>query len=194
MLFREAFERAAGEEAIVILISSKISGTLNAARIAKEEGGFDNVLLYDSLCTTAMQRILVEEAVRRRDRSAREAAEILDGLRPRLRLFAALDTLEYLYKGGRIKGGTALMGKLLGIKPVVELTVEGEVKNVGRAHGRKKALAEIKRLSEREKRDPAFSPYYLYCKTEAACDELTELTGERSARRQTGFMSLSRTG
>lgn len=144
--FCEAFAETEGEETLAILISSKLSGTFHTAEMAKREGNFTKVHIYDSLCTTAMLRIMVETAVKNREKSAAEVMAILDELRPRIRLIACLDTLEFLYKGGRIRKSIAIVGGMLGIKPLIEISADGYVVMAGKAHGRKKAL---KALSDR---------------------------------------------
>lgn len=181
--FAEAFRESDGEETIAILISSALSGTAGSAELAKRDGNFTNVRVYDSLCTTAMLRLLVEEACRHRDKSAEEVAEILDKLRPRIRLYAALDTLDYLYKGGRIKKSIAIVGGLLGIKPLVSIGTEGTVGMVGRAHGQKKALNALAEYYKKDKIDSAYPVYFLQTDAEEPALSLMRATGNADARK-----------
>lgn len=180
--FTEAFERTEGEETLVILISSALSGTVNCARLAKEDGKFENVHVYDSLCTTAMLRILVETAVRNREKSAEEVIAILDGLRPRIRLFACLDTLEFLYKGGRIKKSVAILGGLFGIKPLVEIPANGTVVMKGRAHGQKKALKALAEEFEKARIDEAYPVYFLQTDSDRPPRGVMRAVGREDAR------------
>lgn len=159
--FARIFAETGGEDALVILISSALSGTVNTARLAARDGGFSNVRIYDSLCTTAMLRILVETAVKNRDKTVEETIAILDALRPRIRLCAFVDTLEYLYKGGRLKKSVAIVGNLLGVKPLVTVPPEGTVVMAGRAHGRKRAVRELAVRFGAEETDPAYPVYFL---------------------------------
>ncbi len=175
--FSEAFARTEGEEALVLLISSQLSGTVNVARLAKESGNFSRVHIYDSLCTSAMLRILVETAGKYRDRSAEEVIAILDELRPRLRLYACLNTLEYLFKGGRLKRSAAVVGELLGIKPIVTVTQTGTVGVTGRTHGQKKALLMIAQTFLREEVDRDYPVYFLQTDSDAPPQELMRETG-----------------
>lgn len=175
--FAEAFARTKGEETLVLLISSALSGTTNAARLAKEDGNFTQVHIYETLCTTAMLRFLVEAAAANREKSAEEVIAILNDLRPRLRLYACLDTLEYLQKGGRIKKSVAFVGNLLGIKPIIELTSEGTVGMTGKARGQKKALLEISEQFRKEPLDPGYPVYYLQTDKDFPPRTLMELTG-----------------
>ncbi len=181
--FDEAFKRTNGEETIAILISSALSGTVSTANMAKREGNYDNVVVYDSLCTTAMLHIMVEEACKNREKSAAEVVKILDGLRPRIRLYAALDTLENLYRGGRIKKSVAVVGGLLGIKPIIAVDREGAVAMIDKAKGQKKAIAEVGELFRKEEADVNYPVYFLQTNNEDPATKLMNETGRPEARR-----------
>ncbi|MDE5897611.1 MAG: DegV family protein, partial [Clostridia bacterium] len=180
--FIDEFIQTDGEETLVILLSSSLSGTVEAARLAVREGGFTNVHVYDSHATTAMLRIMVETACRNREKSAEEVTAILDGLRPRLRIHACLDTLEYLYKGGRIKKSIAIVGGLLGIKPLITFTEQGAVVMDGRAHGQKKALRALAETLKKDRVDEAYPVYFLQTDTDAPPREVMRQAGMEDAR------------
>ncbi len=135
--FEQVYERsvAAGEQVVVITISSKLSGTYQSACVAAEdyEG---RVYVVDSLNATLGERCLVDFALRLKDqgKTAEEIVAELKQARKRIRLLALLDTLEYLKKGGRISKSVAMVGGMLSIKPVVSV-VDGEVVMVGKARG-----------------------------------------------------------
>lgn len=135
--FEEVYERAvaAGEQVIVINISSKLSGTCQSARVAAQdyEG---KVFVVDSLNATLGERCLVDYALRLKDQGweAEQIAAELEQAKGRVRLLALLDTLEYLKKGGRISKSVAMVGGMLSIKPVVSV-VDGEVVMVGKVGG-----------------------------------------------------------
>lgn len=135
--FEKVYEQAvaAGEQVIVITISSKLSGTYQSACVAAQdyEG---QVYVVDSLNATLGERCLVDYALRLKEqgKSAEEIAAELEEARTRIRLLALLDTLEYLKKGGRISKSVAMVGGMLSIKPVVAV-VDGEVVMVGKARG-----------------------------------------------------------
>lgn len=137
--FKEAFRAAAqaGETVIAITISSKLSGTYQSACIAADEFP-GQVYVVDSLNATIGQAILVQRAFQlaAQGLDAPAIVHALEEERGQIRLVALLDTLEYLKRGGRLSASAALVGGLLGIKPVV--TVEdGEVKVLGKARGSK---------------------------------------------------------
>lgn len=134
-LFHEIKE--AGDTAVVITLSSKLSGTYQSANIARD-GYEDCIWLVDSENVCIGEQILVRYACRLRDEgiSAAKIASILDRRKKDIRLLALLDTLEYLKRGGRISGAAALAGSLLSIKPVITVT-DGEVAVLGKARGSK---------------------------------------------------------
>ncbi len=139
----DAFERVfktlgKDEEAIVITVTSRLSGTYQSARIAAED--YPNVRVVDSRNVSIGSGVLAEYA-----RQCAEQGMGLDELmehlmkkRDEVCLIARLDTLEYLKKGGRISGATAFAGGILNIKPVVTMK-DGELIMLGKARGSKKA-------------------------------------------------------
>lgn len=135
--FEEEFKKVkeAGEKALVITISSKLSGTYQSAMIARQ-GYEDCIEIVDSLNVCIGEEILVKKALKLRDLDIKEAAAILNEAKKRIRVLALLDTLEYLYKGGRISKIKALTGALFAIKPVVAV-VNGAISMEGKARGSK---------------------------------------------------------
>lgn len=136
----EAYANALKEadEVLVLPIASALSGSYDRAKVTAEK--FNNVYIYDSKCTTVMLKMLVLEALKHSSKSAREVMAILDGFRPKIKLFAALDTLEYLKRGGRLSKTSALIGTMLKIKPVVIINCEGKVELVSKQFGFSKAV------------------------------------------------------
>ena len=126
-----------GDEAVIITLSSKLSGTYQSAVIAASEYE-GRVYAVDSRSVAIGTGILAELALNAAEsgKSAREIAEMLEKQRERVRVIALLDTLEYLKRGGRISKTTAFAGGLLSIKPVVELR-DGAVEILGKARGSK---------------------------------------------------------
>ncbi len=137
--FEEAFRRAVddGEDVVAVVLSSKLSGTCQSARIAAEEFS-GRVFVVDSENATIGQQILVRRALDLLDQgldAAAIAAE-LEKEKKDIRLVALLDTLEYLKRGGRISPSVALVGGLLSVKPVIAVE-HGEVVMLGKARGSK---------------------------------------------------------
>lgn len=129
--------RDAGDEAVCITISSKLSGCWSSASIALEDYR-DCVTVVDSENVCIGERLLVLLAARMRDQGStmKEIAAAIEEQKKRVRLLALLDTLEYLKKGGRISPTVAFAGGILSIKPVVAVE-NGEVVLVGKARGSK---------------------------------------------------------
>lgn len=140
-MFEEAYQKVvdAGDEAIVIVISSRLSGTYQSACIAAED--FDGkITVVDSLSVAVGERAIVDLAIQLRDegKNAKEIADILNVEKYNLQLVAVLDTLEYLKKGGRISSAVAFAGGVLAVKPVVGVE-DGAVVMYGKARGSKNA-------------------------------------------------------
>ena len=136
--FAAMFEEAvrAGDDVIVITISSGLSGTCQSALVAAQDYP-GRVYVIDSLSATAGEQVLIEQAIRRRGEgwTAAQIFEELDILRKKGRLFVTLETLEYLKRGGRISKTSAAVGGLLNIKPILTLNGEGKLETVGKARG-----------------------------------------------------------
>lgn len=127
-----------GDSAVVITLSSKLSGTYQSACIAAED--YDNIYVVDSGNVTIGAGVLVEYALELLDAgmSAEEIANKLNEKKDDVVLVALLDTLEYLKKGGRISAAVAFAGGVLNIKPVVSVD-KGEIVMLGKARGSKQA-------------------------------------------------------
>ena len=136
--FMNEFEKVkeAGESAVVITLSSKLSGTYQSAMIAAED--YDNIYVVDSGNVAIGSAVLVEYALKLLDEGfgAEEIAKKLEEVKDKIIIVALLDTLEYLKKGGRISKTVAFAGSVLNIKPVVSV-VDGEINMLGKARGSK---------------------------------------------------------
>ena len=162
------------EETLVILLSSALSGTVDSARKAKENLGCDNVHIYDSLGATIMIKILVYAAYENRDKSAAEVSALLDDIRSRMELYAIVDTLDYLQKGGRLKKSVATIGKIFRIKPIVTVSREGTVELCDKAIGTALALKKVAKRVAASPADPDYPIIYLYSAETSLCRRLTE--------------------
>lgn len=129
-----------GDAVICILLSSKVSGTCQSAAIAKAAADYENIYIINSHSAVVGLRLLVEKAVEMRAEgiAAEEIVSELESLKKKIKFYAIADTLEYIFKGGRLSRTTMLAGTLLGVKPVLELK-EGALEPVGKARGTEKA-------------------------------------------------------
>lgn len=124
------------DSAVIITLSSKLSGTYQSAVIAASD--YENVYVVDSSSVAIGTSILTEFALQclEEGMSAAEIAETLEKKKEDVCLIAMLDTLEYLKKGGRISPTVAFAGGLLNIKPVVNIE-NGVINILGKARGSK---------------------------------------------------------
>lgn len=169
---------ASGDEVIAITLSSGLSGTTQSSRIAAAD--FEGkVFVVDSLNATIGQRILLLRGMElaKKGLSATEIANRLDEEKQKIRLFAIIDTLEYLKKGGRISAATAIAGAALGIKPAIAV-VDGKIENVGKARGRQ-TVALLKQLIEAAGQIDREKPSaFVFSYTDAPLQQFIEATSE----------------
>lgn len=148
--YQQIFEdvRAAGDEAVVVTLSSKLSGTYQSAVTAVAD--YPEVRVVDGKNVTIGQSLLVLYALRLLDegRSAAQVADELTAAADRVCLLALLDTLEYLKRGGRIPKSVGTIGELLSIKPVVGVE-DGEVVMLGKARGSKNGRNQLHQQVEK---------------------------------------------
>ncbi len=163
--------KEAGDSVIAILISSALSGTFQNAVLAKSMADYENIFIVDSKIATLGMRILVDRAVKLRDagRSAQEIVNEVENLRPRLRLFAGLDTLEYLAKGGRLSKTSAALGNLANLKPIITFTPEGNVSLCGKQMGIRHACKQVAKLTMADAPDMDCPLYLLYAYDQKNC-------------------------
>ena len=139
--FGETFEEAvsAGDEVVCITVSSRLSGTFQSASIAAADYP-GKVFVVDSMNIAISCAIMVEYALNLVDegKAAAEIADELTRIREKVRLFAVVDTLEYLQRGGRVSKAVAVAGGMLAIKPIIGI-VDGQVAMIGKARGNKAA-------------------------------------------------------
>ena len=151
--FEEVFRkfREAGDEVVAVLISSKVSGTYGAAEMAAKAVDRDHIEVIDSLTTSMALGFLAIEGAKLAKNGANrtEVADHIRGLVPKAKVLAAIDTLTYLERGGRIGRARALLGSLLNFKPLITLQ-EGEVAPLGRARGHVQAINKLVELLGRD--------------------------------------------
>jgi DegV family protein with EDD domain len=153
--FQEAYTRLIEEGADGILsvhLSSQLSGTYQSARNASQSLPEDvkkvPIEVVDSQSISiGMSRAILNAAQEARDGLSLEEikAHVLEEL-ARTRIFAALDTLEYVRRGGRIGGASAMLGNMLSVKPIISLK-DGAVVPIERPRTRSKAYARIAQLA-----------------------------------------------
>ncbi len=141
--FKEAYERAFAEGADAIVsvhVSGLLSGTMKSAQIARDMLPDREIHVVDSLGASMAEGILAGMGVElaAEGRTAAEIAAALEARAPDILLYVALDTLEFLRKGGRISGAQAAIGTLLSVKPIIKVK-HGVVETIDRVRTRAKA-------------------------------------------------------
>lgn len=137
--FAKVYEKLGPDDsAVVITLTADLSGTYQSAMIAAAD--YDNIHVVDSRSVAIGSGILAELALQMADAGmdARTIAEKLNEEKEKIHVIAMVDTLEYLWKGGRLSRTTAVAGGLLNIKPVIAI-VDGNIKVLGKARGSKQA-------------------------------------------------------
>lgn len=147
--YEELYKRlfSTGAKYIISLhAASTLSGIYNAARLAATS--FKNhIYVFDSQQVTlglGFQVLTAAEAISK-GTPQEKVIEIIQNLRPRARVFAMLDTLEYVRRSGRVSWARARFGNLLNFKPFVEL-VEGKVLSLGETRTRRRGVDRLKEL------------------------------------------------
>ena len=141
--FKEAYEAAfedSAEAIVSVHVAEALSGTIKSARIARDMLPDREIHVVDSMSASMAIGILARMGLElaEADVPAAEIAEALEERAQDLRIYFALETLEYLKKGGRISGTQAVIGTLLSVKPVI-MVKHGEVTTVDRVRTRSKA-------------------------------------------------------
>lgn len=141
--FAKAYQAAfdAGATAIVsIHVSGDLSGTIKSALVAREGMPDRDIRVIDSRSVSAGQAMLCQMAseMAAAGATADEIEAMVETRKQDLIVYIALDTLEYLKRGGRISGAQAMVGTMLSIKPIITV-VDGKVENAERIRTKAKA-------------------------------------------------------
>lgn len=140
--FAKVFDEVAraGDSAVVLTLSSGLSGTYQSACIAAAD--YENIHVVDSKNAAIGIGILAEYAFScaRQGMDAQTIAAQLEQKREDVCVIALVDTLEYLKRGGRVSKTAAFAGSLLNIKPLIAV-IDGEVQVIGKARGAKQGGA-----------------------------------------------------
>ena len=176
-LFEEA--RDAGDEAIYVTLSSALSGTYQNACMTKNLLDWEGCHVFDSRNATGGQRLLVQQACALRDagKSAQEVLSALADIRDRIVLFACIDTLEYLYKGGRISQTAYTLGTLANIKPIITVDPDGGIGVPQKAMGMRKGMDILCKQMAQTPPDPAYPVYAMYTNNRAVAETLAKKMG-----------------
>jgi DegV family protein with EDD domain len=182
--FVEAFERLARDHdgIVSIHLSGKLSGTVQSARQAAELVPDVPIRVIDSGSVSMGFGYLAIEAARmaQNGESLDQIADKIEAMAQRAYVWAALDTLRYLERGGRIGGARAFLGTLLSVKPIIQ--IKGEVLPSEQVRTHKKAMTRLVDLAN------AQAPYshvaVMYSTSRQYADEIVGQLGSLAPREQ----------
>ena len=149
--FAAAFEKSLKEgfDVLYIGFSSGLSTTYNSARIAAEQLRSEyperKIITVDTLAASAGIALLIDLIIEKKAAGAtiEEAAQFAEDTKLKISQWFTVDDLVYLKRGGRVSSTTALVGNMLGIKPVLHVDNEGHLINVGKVRGRKTSITAL---------------------------------------------------
>lgn len=137
---------------IAITLSSGLSGTFNAVRLALEDHPKLNSYIFDSKILALPQGLIALEVSKliKENKSFEEIINLLPNIRSNVSGYFTLDTLEYLKKGGRIGKVAGTVGEFLNLKPIIGLNDEGVYYTIAKARGKKQSLSKLTDILKEE--------------------------------------------
>jgi len=174
--FLEKFKAAKekGDSLICVLLSSSLSGTCQSAHLAKSMIDYDEIYIVDSLTASHGIRLLTDYGIHLRENglSALEITDMLNDIKKRIRVVAGVDTLEYLYKGGRLNKATAAIGEFANLKPIISLKEDGTITVPGKCIGKNKAIQFLLKYIQENTIDTLFPLITIYTYGTENCENL----------------------
>lgn len=181
--FMEAYAEAgrSGEPVLGIHLGSTFSGLYDAARLASQSMPERAVTVYDSGLLSMGLGLMVLEAAKaaRRGATVEQLLRLLDSLKPRTRVIAVLDTLEYLRKGGRLSRVSATLGRMLSIRPVIQV-FDNRLDQLARTRHRMNSLNRLLEFAQ------THAPFDHLVVLHAAAANAADWVAERLARLNSG--------
>ena len=177
--FLDVFEANPSEPIVVICASAKLSGTYDSAVAAQRIAGRDDIFVINTTTISCGQAMLVDIACDMRDAGtpAAQIAAYLDRESKRVKIYAIVDSLKCLVKGGRLSPLKAAFAGALSIKPVVMLT-DGAVENTCRGRNTASAIKSLMRyIPEKCPLDPSMPVAFSHTGDLEAARLLTQLAG-----------------
>lgn len=135
-----------GYDILHIAFTSGMSGSYNSSRLAaselQEEYPDRKIIVVDSLSASLGEGLLVYKAVNLKNQgySIEELRDWLEENKLHLCHYVTVDDLNHLYRGGRISKATAIIGSIIGVKPIIHVDNDGKLIPIGKARGRKQSL------------------------------------------------------
>lgn len=172
-MFEKLKER--GTPILSIHLSSKLSGTYEAALMAKNEVQDADITVFDTLQASVGTGLFIKKALEgiEAGKDKEEVLKELEVLRENCKVFFSVDTLEYLQKGGRIGKAQALLGSILNIKPLLQLE-NGEVLPLEKVRGEKKAFNRLVELAGERCKEKGWNIALSHANNKTVADRLAK--------------------
>lgn len=181
-LYLEAYKEAeaCGDEVLVLTLSEGLSGTYQSACIARTMTEYQPITVVNTGNVITGERMIIDMALKMREqgRSREEIAARVEAVRDRVVLCGAVDSLEYLKKGGRIPAPLAMVGAALKLKPALCIR-NGVIEQLAKSRGMKQAASRLYDEYEAEELDPEFPVYFGYVYGQKPAIEFMEETVQR---------------
>lgn len=154
---KDVFEKylKEGYDVLHLSFSSGLSGSYNSTRIAMEELNEEykdnKVIVIDSLCASLGEGLLVYQAVKLKEQNKNidEVASFIEDHKLNVCHYFTVDDLNHLYRGGRVSKATAIIGTMIGVKPVLHVDNEGKLTPISKVRGRKQSLNALVKYMEK---------------------------------------------
>ena len=159
--FFNAFEKLVKDNKAVIYpaFSSALSGTINSAKLAKdeilEEYPEADITIIDTKSASLGIGLLIIKACELKENGAskEEVVKFIEDTKLKIMHIVAMDDLDYLKRGGRLSGAAAALGSILKLKPMVKVNNEGQLINYSKVQGRKKSINTLFKEFEEKAKD-----------------------------------------
>lgn len=173
--FVQAYQEAGAPEVAIVSLHppNRLSGLCNAARLAAESFPEGCITVVDTgqLSMGMGWQVIAAARAAQAGASTTEIVELVEALTPRVRVYAALDSIEFLRRSGRVSWAQALVGAVLRVKPMIEVQ-DGQVLPLDRVRTRRRAIARLVELTE--SLGPLESLAILYTNRPDGVDELRQ--------------------
>lgn len=177
----------AGDDVIIVTISSKISGTYNAIKLLFD--GNNKVKVIDSYCAVGGIRLIIDEINKYRDKSLDFIEQKVKEFIPKICIMAIPESLHYLFKGGRLSKTEWLIGSILIIKPIIGFR-DGAVHVVAKKHGLKSGMKYVANALKELNCDPNYDIIASYTYNKENLNTLISLTDEQFKNQMNVFDNL----
>ena len=167
-----------GYEILSVHVSAKLSGTINSAEQAIKAIDTNKIKIIDTGSASMAQGLVAMSAARaaKNAKSLDELADIAESTAKKTTVFVAMDTMEFLKRGGRIGKAKAMLGSILNIKPIIT-TNDGEIVPHSRARTIKKAISSM--INDMGEKDQIIEVAVLHSTTpDLAKDVMTQINAQ----------------